>query len=365
MRFCRSYAEDKLNERDILNGCLDQLRQLAPLKRVRRAPAHRTGRRVGSGVDVLVDVETERGPLRFAAEMKPMLKRPLPEHVSLVRRKIGERFLLMSEYVNPSIAATLRDSKINFIDTLGNAYIHVPGFIYVEKFGRKPEVQGEKQPTALLQPKGMRLLYVLLTEKGALNQTVRLLRARAGISLERTASSMRELQDRGYARTVARRELVFVNKKALLELWLANYGDRLRPGLVLGSFKMPESIGRDATGILQSAFGGKPQSYALGGSLGAYLLTGYYRGLTTEIFIREGMMGEFKKRLKLIPAKQTNVTLLHLFSPSVIYTGKAASEPVAHPLLIYAELLYQGGDREKETASLIYDRYLKDDFDGS
>jgi len=356
-----------LNEQDILNGCLDQIRQLAPLERVRSTYAHRAGRRAGSGsrIDIVVDIETERGPLRFAAEVKPILKRPLPEHLSVVRRKVGEQFLLMSEYVNASIAATLRDSKINFIDTLGNAYIHVPGFIYVEKCGRKPQTQGEKQPTALLQPKGMRLLYVLLTERGALNQTARVLRARAGISLERTVSSMRELKEKGYVRTVGRGELEFVDKKALLELWLANYGDRLRPNLVLGIFKMSESVGRDITGILQAAFGRKPQSYALGGSLGAYLLTGYYRGLTTEIFVREGMMGELRKRLNLIPAKQTNVTLLHLFSPSVVYGGKVPAQPVAHPLLIYAELLCQGGDREKETASLIYDRYLRDDYNGS
>lgn len=35
----------------------------------------------------------------------------------------------------------------------------------------------------------------------------------------------------------------------------------------------------------------------------------------------------------------------------------------AHPLLIYAELLYQGGSRELETARIIYDMYLEQIFD--
>jgi hypothetical protein len=32
---------------------------------------------------------------------------------------------------------------------------------------------------------------------------------------------------------------------------------------------------------------------------------------------------------------------------------------VAHPLLVYAELLFQGREREVETARLVYDQYLR------
>jgi hypothetical protein len=32
---------------------------------------------------------------------------------------------------------------------------------------------------------------------------------------------------------------------------------------------------------------------------------------------------------------------------------------VAHPLLVYAELLFQGREREVETAKLVYEQYLK------
>jgi hypothetical protein len=34
------------------------------------------------------------------------------------------------------------------------------------------------------------------------------------------------------------------------------------------------------------------------------------------------------------------------------------SRPVAHPLLVYAELIFQGREREVETARIVYDRYL-------
>ena len=39
--------------------------------------------------------------------------------------------------------------------------------------------------------------------------------------------------------------------------------------------------------------------------------------------------------------------------------GKQARFPVVHPLLVYAELLCQGTDRDLETARLIYKEYLE------
>jgi hypothetical protein len=38
---------------------------------------------------------------------------------------------------------------------------------------------------------------------------------------------------------------------------------------------------------------------------------------------------------------------------------------VAHPLLVYAELLFQGRGREVETAKLVYDQYLLPNLSGA
>lgn len=64
--------------------------------------------------------------------------------------------------------------------------------------------------------------------------------------------------------------------------------------------------------------------------------------------------------LHLLPRKGGAVKVLRSFSPTVFEALDAQTgHPVAHPLLVYAELLYQGGDRELETARQLYTTFLE------
>jgi hypothetical protein len=60
----------------------------------------------------------------------------------------------------------------------------------------------------------------------------------------------------------------------------------------------------------------------------------------------------------MLPDKNGNVTLLRLFAPNAI--GRIAPEgiPLATPLLVYAELLNEGGPRELETAQMIFEKEI-------
>jgi hypothetical protein len=352
-----------INE-DILRTCMAQLRRLPPVNGVRLIRGGRkSSARGGKGIDALLAVRTEAGQIDFGVQIKNLVRRPIPEHLSITGPQIAKPLLIMTRYVNPSVAESLKERGINFIDTEGNAYINAPRFIYVDIQSRRPSQERQRRPTALFRPKSLQLLYILLTQDEALNDTIRTLQAEAGISFGRTASAMRELAERGYIRKGVDRRFGFADKKALLEQWIASYGERLRPKLVLGEYKMSPSVEDDAPRIVHDTLAAKPQSYALGGSLAAYLLTKYYRGYTTEIFVRPGNADELRQRLRLIPARECNVTLFNLFSPDVIYRTAETPFAVAHPLLVYAELLHQGGGRERETARVIYDTFLRAQYD--
>jgi hypothetical protein len=347
----------------VIHTALERLQTLPPIQGVKQISGQ--GRRPLPDIDVLVDIETDRGVLGFVLEVKPVLKRPIPQHLSVLRKQTQRHLLLVSEYVNTSIAESLKQEGINFIDCQGNAYINVPGFIYVDIGGGKPEVHGEKRHTALFQPKGLQLLFILLADRSAVNQSTRVLRARAGISLERAVSSMKELKEKGLIHKIGKKQYQFKDRKTLFEQWLANYGDRLRPSLVLGSFRVPPSVEPQIPEMLTRVFANQPGSHAIGGSLGAHLLTRYYRGRTSEIFIQSESLDRVKRRLKLIPGRDTNVTLLHLFSPDVVSHTERTPYPVAHPLLLYAELLYHGGEREIEAAGGVYEEFLREEYDES
>ena len=168
-------------DKNIFNRCLDKLVHLPPVKGVEQVS--KNVRNANTQYDTLLDVETETGVLHFKASVKTMLKRPLPAHLFSVQSETEKPTLVMTEYVNASIAEDLKKVHVNFIDCQGNVYIHIPHRIYVEVDGRKPKKEKEKQTTSMLQPKGLQLLFILLTEPDALNETIRTLANKASISI--------------------------------------------------------------------------------------------------------------------------------------------------------------------------------------
>jgi len=344
----------------VVNECIKRLRQLPPVISVKRVK--HSEKPHGLSYDFGLDLRTENGYVRFDVEVKGVLKRPMPTHLALSREESERHFLVMSEYVNPAIAEDLKKNQINFIDSVGNAFFHIPEKIYIEISGKKLEFLGDKKTSALIQPKGLQLLFLFLADEGTLSDTYRILSEKAGVSLDRVFTVRNELVHKGYVYTKDKKHYHFIDKKGLLERWLTNYVDRLRPKLVLGSFKVAPSVEEVISKSLQNTLANEQESFAIGGGLGADILLHYYRGPTTEIFIRSDLFEKVKTALKLIPAKDTNVTLLNLFSPRIIFQ-EGIQYPVAHPLLIYAELLYQGGSRALETAEMIYNTYLKQRFD--
>lgn len=306
-----------------------------------------------------VCIHTDNGILDFPIEVKTVLKRPLPDHLKVQKSANAEPILVMAEYINPSIAEDLIDQRFNYIDCQGNAHIYDQGKVLIHIQGKILRKEPERETTALFQPKGMQVLFVLLSDENRINDTIRNLARKSAVSVGRTVSVLKELKNKGYVRRIAGNRQRLIQRNELFESWLSNYGDRLRPSLVLGTYKIAPSVEHDLPKKMYSVFKGREDAYAVSGSLGANQIVRYYRGKTTEIFVKSEMADTIQKTLRLIPSQEPNVTLFNLFSPLIVFE-KEGEISIAHPLFLYAELMYQGGDRERETAQLIYDQFLWD-----
>jgi hypothetical protein len=340
----------------IQNACLQRLKNLEP---VRKAGMGGGKAQVAGGhIDDVITIGTDQGQFTFQTVIKGVLKRPIPEYLFHANEKAAP-LMIMAEYINGNIADDLKQKKINFIDRAGNAFIRIPGKLFIDVQGKPIIEPKEKQGTALFNPKGLQFLFLLLTDPDALNRTVRMMGAGAGISTGWVVRCMQELREKGRIVKKKAGQIRLVNPKEMLEQWLVNYGDRLRPKLVLGAYKIAPSVAERAPELLQKAFPDDDGTYAIGGGLAGDVLLHYYRGATTEIFVRPENAENVRHVLKLIPAAETDATLLNLFAPGVIYRKQTVPHPIVHPLLIYAELLFQGGDRAVDAAGRIYDTYLK------
>lgn len=346
-------------DKEVLQTCLTHLGALQPVRRVKLKLNVRLKPYEMDGQLIL---HTEMGRLTYFYEIKQGLSMPRLEHLLLQlhrgTRQAKARPLLLADYLPPRLAERLVQAGVNFVDEAGNIHIHWPGKLYIRIEGARPKRLQETRVGRLSQPSGLQVVFVLLAESLAVSMPYRGLAKASGVALGSVAQVVNELKRKAYFVQKRRDEWVLSRKRELFNLWLGGYGDVLRPKLVVGRFQPPERDLGQTLVRLERETEATRIGWALTGGFAADVLTGHFRGVQLALFVSE-WPADLSTRLKWLPSQHGPVTVLRRFSPFVVFTRKDPPKiPVAHPLLVYAELVFQGGERELETAKLLFDRYL-------
>jgi hypothetical protein len=346
-------------ERETLEACLANMRALEPVKGI---DLRERDHRLPPGVDAELVLRTNSGRLVYLVEVKRTLSSPRLEHTLLQLQRFARgtkaKPLLLSDYVSPGLAERLIRAHVNFADAAGNVYLNWPPKLHIQIQGAKPKRLPEAKSERLSQPSGLRVLYALLTQAPEKWGTYRDIAKAAGVALGSIAWVIRELKEKGHVVQQGRDKWKLIHKSKLLDLWVGGYGTRLRPSLIVGRYQPPETDLEQTLGVLGSELEDKKISWALTGGFAADILTRHFRGEQLSFFAQD-WPSDLVKRLRWLPSEQGRVTVLRKFSPVVAFNLESPDlQPVAHPLLIYAELMFQGRERELETAKIVYDRYL-------
>jgi len=140
-----------------------------------------------------------------------------------------------------------------------------------------------------------------------------------------------------------------------MDRWVAGYADKLRPRLLVGRYraaaKDPIAFEKHTEATL-----GDDLNWAWGGATAGYRLTQHYRSAITTLHVATPPT-TMQRQLNLLPAKDGPITLLGVPGP-IGLQGPATH--VAHPLLVYTELLVEGDERALEAAAEIRARFLDD-----
>lgn len=342
-----------VRERPIVDECLARVRALETVRTAELRPGPDDG---------LLVLTTDAGRFQYLCEVKRALNRPRLEHAlasTTQRLKAGTRRLLLTDFVPGSLIDVLEQAQVDFVDAAGNMLLRWPGKLYVHVKGMKPTRVPEATASFLTTPNGLRVLFALLAERGADVPAYRELSERAAVSLGTVGRVALELQRRGFLVMQRRRKRRVLHKKReLLELWVGGYAERLRPQLVIGRFRSPDRDPADALKRLAAEADGSVR-WALTGGFAADALTGHYRGDQLALFV-DPWTSARAAGLRWLPSVDGPITLLRMFWPrNVERTLEKGGALVAHPLLVYAELLFQGREREVETAKLVYEQYLQ------
>jgi hypothetical protein len=257
-----------------------------------------------------------------------------------------ERNVMVLPQVSAEKADQLRKDGIQFIDTAGNGYINQPPLYLFIKGNKMQGVIKAPPVNRTFKQTGLRVLYALLCNPGLENETYRAIAAKTNVALGMINWVVKDLTELGFMIEIgAGRRLI--RKERLLERWITAYAEQLRPKLVIGHY-------RGAEGWWQQAVL-KPEQAQWGGEVAAAKLTDYLKPQNITVYVDKDNPGAvlILNRLKKDP--EGDVELVGRFWQTDVV---APHGDTVHPILVYADLIATGNQRNIETARIIYDEHI-------
>lgn len=259
--------------------------------------------------------------------------------------------LLVTEYVTAPVADRLRELKIEFADTFGNAYIHTPPLL-IWVTGRKPDQKPQHERVArIFQPGGLKLLFALLSRPALLNASYREIARAADVALGTVGWVMTDLKEAGFLDDPGHGVRTLGQRRSLLDQWVEGYARLLRPKFFLGRYRAPGTWRETWQDALLSVPGA-----LWGGESAAVKMGATQEPFAATMYLAEGPAVErdLVKTLGLIEDPAGEIELRQKFWRFEL----AAHAGLTPPLLVYADLLATAEVRNLASARVLHERYL-------
>jgi len=277
---------------------------------------------------------------RFTVEVKRELRTHQLQQIEVMFNRY-DNFLLVVNHIFPKIKEELRQKGIPYMEANGNVFLKNENlFLHVDT--QKPLDTKKNKGNRAFTKTGLKVLFYLLQHKEGIHLTQRELAEKAHVGLGNIPQVMDGLKETGYLIPLSNKTYVWENRKALLDRWMAEYTTMLRPKLVKERYKLKG----DWQGLVfdhhKTVWGGEPA---------ADILTNHLRPEKYILYTKENRT-ELIKKYKLMPDRHGEIEVLEMF-------WEQEDEKTAPPLLVYADLMLEGGKRNKETAEKIYHEYIQ------
>jgi hypothetical protein len=261
--------------------------------------------------------------------------------------------MLVTQHVTPRLADELIAKRIPFLDTAGNVFLQAPEATIMIVGRGKPTLQRLDRTSRSTTPKGMCVTFALLTLPGLVHEPYRTIADFSGVALNTVNLAMDDLMDRGLV-VVKGKKRSIVDRRRLVDDWVGLYPTRLRPKLGPQRFT---SWAKDKNWWLNPETL-DPQA-RLGGEVAADLLTRKIKPATVTIYVPGGVAPKAISKAILRPDARGEVEVLDTFWPVELEDRWGLPDRgVVHPLLVYADLIMSGDDRNREAAEAVYESYM-------
>ena len=340
-----------IEEKDILKAALHELELNTGIKaiRIKFEP-------VRAKYDAALTIEDTQ----FAVEIKrAVLKRNIGAIINQVQAlaDFGEP-IFVGDYINDRVGERLRDAGINYLDTVGNAYLNQKPLFVLIKGNAKPKELLNPVDQAFT-PNGLKVIFALLTHPDLVTAgTQRDIAGIANVALGGVGTIIKELIEKGFLRqqiTNNKRHWNITQLPDLIEKWAEEY-PKLRKKQFLGRY-----IVRDYEWWKNHDL--TKYGIEFGGEIAGGEYTNYLKPEIATVYLDKAKKNTFLKTFRMAKATDINnsegmlVEVLAQFWHNHEFITR--NPTLAHPLITYADLIATADIRNIETAKIIRDNQIE------
>lgn len=261
-------------------------------------------------------------------------------------------FLVIAENIFPTLKSELRDKKIAYLDAAGNIFIHHDKF-YLWLDGNK-YVKPVTTKNRAFTRTGLKVIFYFLIKEAAINETYQQIADATDVAIGNMKNILNGLKEAGYVLPLNKKRFKLINKKELRDRWLTGYREILKPTLLIGNYR----IWNREKLLHWKDLPIEENHVVWGGEPAAQVMTDHIRPQILTIYT-DNEYYPFVNKWALMPNENGDVKIYHKFWKEF----NQDTINLAPPLLVWADLQLTNDPRNMETAEIIYEKYLKHEFE--
>jgi hypothetical protein len=333
----------------LVEACLKTVQTLGP-----SIEAEFTDRRTRDGADgeleIVAPIRTRRARFLVRITRTHLSYALASGFIEQARRQKGH-WILFAPYVPSKIGHHLAEHKLSYADTVANCHIELAagrGLLgHIE--GKKPAREVTAQSAGRVP--SHQLVFAVLAQPALLREPIRQIAVAAGIGKTAAADQLLRLERQGL---IHRKRGAIVDQRALLDRWLSAYAEVVRPAWLVGRYRPqardPEAVER----MIEAAW--NKRLWVYGGTAAAWKMAKFYRGDETVIHV-DAASNDALRQLRVVPDRAAGPLTILRTPGTTAYEGTAPR--IAHPLLVYTEMMASTDPRAREAAAEIRERFLE------
>lgn len=261
---------------------------------------------------------------------------------------LNNNIVFISDNLRETVKKSLKENGISYIELNGNCFIKTEkNIIYIATNNKT--ISKKILPNRAFTKTGLKIILYYLMEEENINMPSRDLASHLGIGFSNFHYVNQGLKKLKYLIPKDKNLLVLNNRKELLDRWIFNYEEKIKPMLLVGRYRFSNAENlkdwRNLKTDVNFQWGGEAAAAILTNNLEPKIFS-IYTSETTSVLI---------KKYKIIPDKEGYI---FVYKPFYFLFAQHYLN-ATNPIITYADLIISNESRNVEAAKKIYEKYIQ------